>query len=177
MKKIIALLILICTVLTCFISCDLLNDCFGINIGGDSNNEPTSAYDQLNDAEKRLYEGLIAHFDDFADPSSVKISGSVVSYYQQTIFYVTITANNNTGSSLSVKVYVFAEDWTSSTGRTIKKGAIRRQSEIEKDLETRDDKTSYPEFLKCIKTADTDVTFTPQKINAALDEYKATQGW
>ncbi len=157
------------------------------SIEEDNDNQPDdkpTAYELLSYNEKLFFDSFKSKISLFKNPSSVKIINIVGSYYNQSYFDFSISAQNSFGATISEGYILFTKLWTApdsteikygNYGNTALAGTMISYSEFS-------DGTFFSAYAK-LAIIDPDAeycdsfVYSVSKINNAIKEYQIDNGW
>ena len=146
--------------------------------------EDSDAYELLTSAEKYFFDAFKNKISLFKNPASVKINTIVGSYYNQSYFDFSVSAQNSFGATITEGYLLFAKLWTAPDvteikygdyGNTALAGTMLSYSEFSNG-------TFFSAYAKLsiidpdAKDCDT-YTYSVPKINKAIKEYQIFKGW
>lgn len=146
--------------------------------------ETPDAYEQLSVNEKFFFDAFKNKISLFKNPASVKIINIVGSYYNQSYFDFSISAQNSFGATISEGYLLFTKLWTAPDSEEIKYGnygntALEGMMMSYSDFS---DTTFFSAYAKLSiidpDTQDCDnYTYSVTKINNVIKEYQVENGW
>ncbi len=193
MRKTIALILVICVLALCMVSC------FGTGstttttpptadaaTTPEPEPEPT-AYEKLTEQEKTFFDAFKGKMAAFNDPSSVTILSFTASLYDSSLFIFKVSAKNGFGGTATEEYVLFAKKWLcpGASKETYYPLTSPAYGALAGTIVATDDLGSgpfnsvaisyigYQEAYSYIDDTKPEVA----KINAALKEYKTEQGW
>lgn len=176
-----------------FVACNNTSDDKGSQSGkvdtdNDTDKDTTpveeTAYDKLTSDEKFFFDQFVNKIKLFKDPSSVRLT-SIRSYYQQSYFYIGVSAKNSFGGTTSEKYILFTKNWSApgvasddkdygEWGNSAFKGTIYTYDDITGGKFNVSGMSAiiYPSSENIDTT-----TYSVSNINKAIIEYLEEQGW
>lgn len=146
--------------------------------------ETPDAYEQLSVNEKFFFDAFKNKISLFKNPASVKIINIVGSYYNQSYFDFSISAQNSFGATISEGYLLFTKLWTAPDSEEIKYGNYGNTALAGMMMSYSDfsDTTFFSAYAKLSiidpDTQDCDnYTYSVSKINNAIKEYQVENGW
>lgn len=84
----------------------------------------TSAYGQLTETEKKIFDVLVKKFNQFVNPTSVRIL-AVDTTDNAPLCDLKLQATNKLGGTVTAYYYLWYEEYTNANGYTFEKGLFR----------------------------------------------------
>ena len=136
--------------------------------------------DSLKEHEKKVYNGVIYNLEKFKNPASVRVTSIIQK--GNTVVSIKISGENSYGGMVSNEYLLFIEDFQSTKFSYVNyaEKTLVTESEVLNRVKSSDSWTTFMnqgalDLELC--EGDNFPSYSVQKINAALDNYKKEKGW
>jgi len=136
--------------------------------------------DSLNEYEQKVYNGVVYNIEKFKNPASVKVSSIIQK--GNTVVSIKISGENSYGGMVSNDYLLFIEDFQSTKFSYVhySQNTLITENEVLNRVKSSDSWTTFMnqgalDLELC--EGDNFPSYSVQKINIELDNYKKGKGW